>query len=364
MKKILIAFLTTFFCLTLTSCFETTKFPDMVEYSEEEVLEVAKEKYNIKRFYYTGVRVNKKDYEKEEFSYDNFDCCGILNNLVNPNNVEVALTSFAGKNGGHDIQGMFRYFACYVALGIDEDNNAKFIYYNTNINKNKKIEDTIGSSDYPYDLHPSKINTRFMDEITMDWLRAYFKKMYNDEISIKGLYYCFDKPTIITYLGSRDIHMIQFYEENNKTVFDIFRIELDDHYYTNNINEYITNQELIYSTSNQYEIYYAKYGANPNDFFEIKYTVEQSTEASYLDLVSGTITLKDVGKEVVSYSFNYCITYKVKMENGDITTQDHLHWHTELRNNRFGLLIDQIEGINHEETTTVTIESWRIIYKK
>ena len=114
----------------------------------------------------------------------------------------------------------------------------------------------------------------------------------------------------------------------------------------------------------EYEIYYAKYGANPNDFFEIKYTVEQSTEASYLDLVSGTITLKDVGKEVVSYSFNYCITYKVKMENGDITTRDHLNWHTELRNNRFGLLIDQIEGINHEETTTVTIESWRIIYKK
>ena len=56
--------------------------------------------------------------------------------------------------------------------------------------------------------------------------------------------------------------------------------------------------------------------------------------------------------------------FKVKMENGEITTRDHLQWHTELRNNRFGLLIDQIEGINHEETTTVTIESWRIIYKK
>ena len=68
MKKIIIAFYIVLLCLTLTSCFETTKFPNMIEYSEDEVLEVAKEKYNIKRFYYTGVRVDKKDYTKEVLS--------------------------------------------------------------------------------------------------------------------------------------------------------------------------------------------------------------------------------------------------------------------------------------------------------
>lgn len=365
MKRLLTVVILFTLCLTITSCFGTiTRFPDMVEYEEQEILEVAKEKYNIKSFYYTSLRVDKSHNASDEFSYNNYECQGIFNNIKNPDNLEKALTSFAGKNGGHDIQGRYALFACYVALGIDNNNNAKFIYYNTNINKNENIANTIGSSDYPYVLHPSKINTKFMDEITWDTFRSNFKKQYHGEISIKGLCYGFDKPTIITSLVSNTgNYLIQFYEEEEKVVFDIFKIEVEDYYEYDDISQYIKSMELIYSTSKKYDFYFNKYGVNPNDFFNIKFSVDQSTEASYLDLVSGTITVKDVGKEVVNYSFNYKITYKVKNENGQIITKDEIRSHTELKNNRFGLLIDKIEGLDHKELTTVTITSFYIIYK-
>lgn len=364
MKRLLTIIVLFVLSLILTSCFGTsTKFPDMVEYSEQEVLEVAKEKYNIQKFYYTGLEVRKSYNPVDGFSYDNYDCLGIFNNIKNPDNIEKALTSFAGKNGGHDIQGMYRYFACYIALCEDGNGDTKFVYYNTNINKNEQIADTIGSSDYPYDLHPSKINTKFIDEITMDSLRINFKKQYHDEISIKGILYCFDTPTIVTSLNySYYTYLVQFYEED-KVVFDIFRITVSDVYNYDIINQNITSKELIYSTSNKYEIHFAKYGVNPNDFFDINFTVEQSTEANNLDLISGTITVKDVGKEVVNYSFNYTISYKVKDEDGKLIIRESTKGSSELKNNRFGLLIDKIDGHNHKQSTNVTISSFYIIYK-
>lgn len=364
MKRFFIVIVLSILTLILTSCFVTsTRYPDMVEYSEQEVLEVAKEKYNIKKFYYTGLEVRKSYNPVDEFSYDNYDCLGIFNNIKNPNNLEISLTSFAGKNGGHDIQGMYANFACYIALGEDVNGDVKFIYYNTNIDKNKTIADTIGSSDYPYDLHPSKINKKFIDEITWDSLRINFKNKYYDKINIKELVYCFDKPTIIT---SSRTSLVQFYEEDDKVVFDIFNISLSDKYGDFNfddINGSITSKELIYSTSKKYEIHFAANGVNPNNFFNINFSVEQSTEASYLDLISGTITVKDVGKEVVDYGFNFKISYKVKDENGNLVDREYTCGHTELKNSRFGLLIDIIEGHDHKVSTTVTISNFHIIYR-
>ena len=365
MKKVLIVLIVSSFIILLSSCFGTvTKFPDMVEYLEDEVLEVAKEKYNIKNFYYTSLRADKNHNAKEEFSFDNYDCYGIFNNIKNPHNLEKALTSFAGKNGGHDIQGQFHYFACYIALGVDYNDNVKLIYYNTNINKNEKIEDTIGSSDYPFDLEPSKINTKFIDEIKWDALRINLQKQCGDEINIKGLYYGFDKPTIITSLNSTSgTYLVQFYEEDSKVVFDLFEINVEDYYEYDHLEKYIKSKELIYSTSYQYECIYPEYGRVAEDYFNIEFSVEQSTEASYLDLVSGTITVKDVGKEVINYGFNYKISYKV-LKNGKLYSQEELRSYTELINNRFGILIDQIEGHNHEETTDVYLLNYYIIYKK
>lgn len=364
MKRLFTIMILFVVCLLLNSCFFTsTKFPDMIEYMETEVLEVAKEKYNIQKFYFTGIEVRKSYDQQDELSYDNYDCLGIFTNIKNPDNLEKSLTSFAGKNGGHDIQGMYKYFACYVALVEDTNGIAKFIFYNTNINKNENISDTIGSSDYPYDLHPSKINTKFMDEITWDSLRVNFKQQYHDEISIRGLLYCFDKPTIIT--SSRK-SLVQFYEEDDKVVFDIFSITLNDQYGDYNfddMNQSIKSKELIYSTSKKYDFHFSKYGVDPNMFFDIQFSVEQSIEADYLDLISGTITVKDIGKEVVSYGFNYKIIYSEKDKNGKIVVRDVVYGSSELKNNRFGLLIDQIEGHDHKVSTTVTITNFHIIYK-
>ena len=53
MKKVLIVLIVSSFIILLSSCFGTvTEFPDMVEYQEEEILEVAYKKYNIKKLYY------------------------------------------------------------------------------------------------------------------------------------------------------------------------------------------------------------------------------------------------------------------------------------------------------------------------
>ena len=80
-------------------------------------------------------------------------------------------------------------------------------------------------------------------------------------------------------------------------------------------------------------------------------------------MISGTITVKDVGKEVVSYGFNFKITYKIKNENGKLIVREDTRGHTELNNSRFGLLIDKIDGHDHKLTTNVTISSFHIIYK-
>ena len=53
MKKTILLLLALFFVLMLSSCFwfgKTTTYPDMVEYSAEEVLRVAKEKYHIEKW--------------------------------------------------------------------------------------------------------------------------------------------------------------------------------------------------------------------------------------------------------------------------------------------------------------------------
>ena len=365
MKKLVILIVLFSLSFMLVSCFDkSTVYPDMVEYSETEILEAAKDKYNINSFLYTSYRVDKNERASTEFNYNNYSCNGIFSNLKNPDNLKKALTSFAGKNGGRQVQSHYSLFACYLALGIDNNNKPKFIYYNTNINKNEQIVDTIGSSDYPYELSPLKINTKFMDEIKWNSLRVNFKEQYYDKISIKGLLYCFEKPTIITSLHStKGLYLVQFYEENDKTVFDIFRVTLRDDFRIDNLNQYITSQELIYSTSNNYECYYTEYGVDYNDFFDINFTVEQSTEADCFDLISGTITPKDVGKEVVHYSFTFKVTYLIN-NNGKVTETSDIRGKSELINNRYGLLIDKIEGYDHKYSTKVSLVTFSIIYKR
>ena len=98
MKKLVILIVLFSLSFMLVSCFDkSTVYPDMVEYSETEILEAAKAKYNINSFLYTSYRVDKKERVSTEFNYNNYSCNGIFSNLKNPDNLKKALTSFAGK---------------------------------------------------------------------------------------------------------------------------------------------------------------------------------------------------------------------------------------------------------------------------
>lgn len=360
MKKILSLFIIISLFMILTSC-----IPDfnVIKYTEEEVLEIAKEKYNIKEFYYTDLEVKIINDKLSQISYDNYYCNGIFTKIINPDNLEKALSSFAGKR---EYNKKYSFdFVCYLALGITEDNKSLFVYYNTTINKNQNIIDTIGSSEYPYDVKLEEINLNFIEEIELTSLRNNLKKEFNAKINIKNIFYHFDKPTFISLpYYSKEATMIQLYKENNSIVYDIFEIEKNGSFEYNNIQNILISKELIYSTSNNYEVHFNKLDENVNDYFDLKYTVEQSKEADYLDLISGTITLKDIGKEVVYYSFSYKIVHKIKIDNGELIDYESIEHCTELRNNRFGLLIDKIENHDHKETTKVEIISFLIIYKK
>lgn len=149
MKKFLSFVSTLVFILTLVSC-DYTKHPDMVEYSIDEVLEIAKEKCNITSWIFINNKMNGKYKDGQLESFNDIK-------IINPENIDISFTSFAGKNGNHDIQGMYSNFICYYALGIDNNDNPKFIFYNTNLNKDAVIADTIGMSDYPFDVLPNEI---------------------------------------------------------------------------------------------------------------------------------------------------------------------------------------------------------------
>ena len=141
MKRFYIFFCAIIVIITfmLSSCFlfDHTTHPDMVQYTEKEVLDIAKEKYGITEWVFTSVEIRGETWYDEEgvfkleFYDDNFST-----EFVNGDNIEVAMQAFAGKNGNHDIQGMYSRFLCCIALGECPDDSLKFVYYNTNIHKN------------------------------------------------------------------------------------------------------------------------------------------------------------------------------------------------------------------------------------
>ena len=115
MKKALAFLLIISTMLTLSSCFlfgRVTTYPDMVEYTEAEVLEVAKEKYQIVRWVFTSEEImGDASYDEEgEFCLTFFDEGRFSTEPTGGDNIEAAFTSFAGKNGNHDIQGRYSIF--------------------------------------------------------------------------------------------------------------------------------------------------------------------------------------------------------------------------------------------------------------
>ena len=161
MKRLLCVLVIITSLLILSSCFlwKSTKYPDMVEYTQTQILEVAKEKYSITEWIYIDSELRGRTWYTDTgaFKIETHDI-QYSGNLVNGDNTEKALTAFAGKNGRHDVQGLYGNFLCYVSLGKCADDTLKFIYYNTNIHKDAEIADTIGASDYTLEVLPTEIN--------------------------------------------------------------------------------------------------------------------------------------------------------------------------------------------------------------
>ena len=71
MKKAAILMLIISTVLILSSCFlfgDTTTHPDMVEYTEAEILEVAKDKYGITEWIFTGIEILGKSQKRNSCS--------------------------------------------------------------------------------------------------------------------------------------------------------------------------------------------------------------------------------------------------------------------------------------------------------
>ena len=257
MKKNVLLFLLFLMSITLIGCFEVVHHENLVVHDKNEVLEIAKEKYQIEKFYFTDYRINH-------------DIPFVINNS---NNYKKAITSFAGVNGGHDIQGMYKNFICYLAYGIDVNGNHKFIYYNTNLDKNDEIIDTIGASDYPYACNFEEIASS-IDTIEYPLLKeklSFLKKINqsSDITYIIGEELTLDfqveklVPNVIRFQMTFDKH-------NGITVFDIYcfsRNESKLYYSTNpnstlatinndNYQEYLPLSFDITTRNNPYENYY------------------------------------------------------------------------------------------------------------
>ncbi len=353
MKRLLVMFLVISFCLIpLSGCFTYIKYPDMVEYNESEILDVIKEQFNIKSFIFTSDQLHgeidtsagfKVELLGDKYSTD----------FINPVNMKKALTSFAGKNGGHDIQGMYSYFLCYVALGINEDGEAKFIYYNTNIHKDAKIADTIGTSDYPYDILPNEITD---DYYIAEWgaMTRFLAKFKNTSFIYSG-----DQLSKKLDLGYHQGKAeIKYYTEDGHIVFDLYHIQSSGY-------DKLEASNLVYSTSSRYGIIYNSQGFDYSQYIDVNYSVEPSTEASYCDLIKGTAKIKDFGKNIVYSQLSVAIEYyNLNAEGNPVLWTSSEGIERYKKEVTHGVLADRIEGIDHKETASFTLNDFYILYEK
>ncbi|MCH5171463.1 MAG: hypothetical protein J1F31_01325 [Erysipelotrichales bacterium] len=356
MRKIITIICTFVLALTLSSCFfERIKIhPNMVEYNENTVLETAKEKYDIKSFIFTNRKIHGETrYDESDQFIVSFRTSSFNSNFINGDNIELAFTSFAGKNGGHDIQGMYYDFLCYVALGLNTEGIAKFIYYNLNLDKDAEIVNTIGCSDYPYDILPTEITNELLTPPN-NWgeMNIYMKKHFKDIGT--SFNYCKDK---LSY-GYGDIYnryvYIEFYRENDEIVYDLIYVE--DVYKK-------TEPKLVYSTSNRYDVIYNYYGQDISKYVEVEYTIEESDTDPNFDLLTGKAIIKPVEGKIIYSQLNVRASFNILKDNKVIIKEDGdlYRFTTEVEKS---ILIEKIENIDHKKTAKLKCIDFYILYEK
>ena len=354
MKKtiaLLLIVLTTF---TLSSCFlfgDVTTHPDMVEYTEEEILEVAKNKYGVTEWIFTGKGIHGGFWYDAEGTFCLEEDFGT--DFVNGDNIENAMTAFAGKNGGHDIQGKYRYFLSYVALGKCDDGSMKFVYYNTNIHKDAEIADTIGTSDYALDVLPTEIvDSLFNAPHNWGAMTRYLSNYKNMDPA--GFNYSGERLSVMRRERYGGISYIEFYKENGKVVFDLY----------NDNQEYDEEERrLVYSTSDRYGVIYNYYGLDKSQYFNITQDITQSQNDQNIIELRGFVKTKEIDGIVLYSNISYHAEYQV-LRDGKIMTYEISNSVTDKLNFEISYGIDKIEGVDHRDTSNFTISDFYIFYEK
>ena len=359
MKKIIALLLIVLTTFTLSSCFlfgDFTTHPDMVEYTEKEVLEVAGKKYGITEWIFTGEELLGKDWYDAEgvFLLEFYDDGRFGTEFVNGDNIEAAMQAFAGKNGNHDVQGRYSHFLCCIALGECADGSMKFVYYNTNIHKDAEIADTIGASDYTFDVSPTEITDSLFD-VPSNWheMRRFLEEFKGG--NPRGFCYSGERLTRRRMKSYYSYVVEEFYKEDGKVVCDL--------YYLQDEGTPEERKILFYSTSDRYEVIYNCYGDDVTDYFDVSQTVEQSSKNENMMLLKGHAELKELPGTVVYTQIKYRAEYSI-LNDGKITSM--------VKNNQINnqttinqsYLIDKIEGVDHTQTAKFTVYDYYILYEK
>ena len=359
MKKIIALLLIVLTTFMLSSCFlfgDVITHSDMVEYTEDEILEVAKEKYGVTEWIFTGVEIRgKASYDENGvFNLVFYNDGQFGTEFTNGDNIEAAMQAFAGKNGGHDIQGMYSHFLCNIALGECADGSLKFVYYNTNIHKDATIADTVGASDYTFEVLPTEIANELF---TVDARWTSMQLFLNDykDGHPRGFYYSGERLTIRRNEKYNGYIEFEFYKENGEAVYDI--------YYTED-EEKPDERRLIYSTSDRYGVIYNYYGLDKSEYFDITQTVGQSTEQESCMSLKACVEAKEIEGTVLYSRLLYSAEYYVQRGGKAIlhgtaneTVIDKLEFEC-------GWMLDKIDGIDHAETAKFYLSRFYIFYEK
>ncbi len=358
MKKILASLLIIITTLALSSCFffgRSTIYPDMVEYTEDEVLEVAKSKYGITEWLFTDLRLDGQVLNDSDGNFK-VEAYGTQFDVDFPggDNIEAAMTAFAGKNGGHDIQGRYRYFLSYVALGECSDGSLKFVYYNTNIHKDAEIADTIGAGDYVFDVLPTEIDDSLFS-VPPEWfdMTVYMNKHFKG-LSPKGFIYSGDRLMRTYNEQYGGLVEAEFYREDGKIVYDL--------YYTEDERE-PSERRLVYSTSDRYGVIYNYYGLDKSRYFDIRQTVTQSPDERNVMVLWGYAEAKEIDGTVLYSSISYNAKYQI-MRDGEIIEQISSDSVIDELSFDRGFGMEKIDGVDHAETAKFSLSDFYIFYEK
>ena len=358
MKNALFLFVILILLFSFCSCFlfgHATTHPDMVEYREEEVLELAKDKYGITEWLFTGTELRgEAAYDAEgSFCLDFYDD-RFSTELVGGDNIESAMQAFAGKNGNHDIQGMYSRFLCCIALGKCEDGSLKFVYYNTNIHKDAEIADTIGASDYVFDVSPEEI-TNELFTVDTEWgdMQDFLDEF--KDFNPRSLVYSGEHLIVRRSQTTYSYVDIEFYKENGEVVYDLCYIKDEDA---------PEERRIVYSTSERYGVIYNYYGADKAQYFDITQTVTQSPDEQNVMVLRGSVEVKPVDGTVLYSAIGYKVSHQELNDRGRIVEAESWDQVYDKLSFERGYGINKIDGVDHTETARFSVYDYYIFYEK